>query len=161
MIGLKHISTWSESMPARRYFFDSNAASRLSAILECLTRCGEKRVDWIRPVCTCNWPSKYYVTPVSKQWLAMQRGKHVGINLTVFTCVEKLCDVSTSKVDFCCDCLLLMNVKEWISHECAECVFLHLNIRVWFTRSHPSKGEIRNKNREVPFFEMSNFCCIV
>ena len=26
-------------------------------------------------------------------------------------------------------------------------MFLHLNIRVWFTRSHPSKGENRTRNR--------------
>lgn len=42
MIGLKHISIWSESMPARRYFLESRAASRLSAILECFTRWKER-----------------------------------------------------------------------------------------------------------------------
>ena len=41
MIGLKHISVWSESIPANRYFFESRAASRLSAIFECFTRCVE------------------------------------------------------------------------------------------------------------------------
>ena len=50
----------------------------------------------------------------------------------------------TLAIYFCCDfqCdFLLTDVKEWIiNNECSEYMFLHLNIRVWFTRSHPSKG---------------------
>ncbi len=38
-------------------------------------------------------------------------------------------------------------MKEWINNECSEYMFLHLNIRVWFTRSHASKGENRARNR--------------
>ena len=49
--------------------------------------------------------------------------------------------------DFQCDFLLLTDVKEWISNECSEYRFLPLNIRVWFTHSHPSKGENRTRNR--------------
>jgi hypothetical protein len=48
---------------------------------------------------------------------------------------------------FGCDFLLLIDVNEWINNECAECVLPHLNIRDWFTRSHPSKGENRTRNR--------------
>ena len=44
--------------------------------------------------------------------------------------------------DFSCDFLLLIDVNEWIDKECAECMLLRLNIRVWFTRSHPLKVEI-------------------
>jgi hypothetical protein len=43
--------------------------------------------------------------------------------------------------DFCCDFLLLIDVKEWIGNECSWCMSLHLNICDWFTHSHPSKGE--------------------
>jgi hypothetical protein len=45
------------------------------------------------------------------------------------------------------DFLLLVNVNEWINNECAECALPHLNIRDWFTRSHPLKGENRTRNR--------------
>ena len=48
---------------------------------------------------------------------------------------------------FCCDFLLLTDVNEWINNECAECAFPRLNIRDWFTRSHPSNGENRTRNR--------------
>jgi hypothetical protein len=40
-----------------------------------------------------------------------------------------------------------MDVNEWIHNECAECVLPRPNIRDWFTRSHPSKGENRTRNR--------------
>ena len=45
--------------------------------------------------------------------------------------------------DFCCDFLPLIDVNERINNERPECVFPYLNIRYWFTRSHPSKGENR------------------
>jgi hypothetical protein len=44
---------------------------------------------------------------------------------------------------------VFLDVIEWINDECAECVWcvlLRLNIRDWFTRSHPSKGENRTRN---------------
>ena len=50
--------------------------------------------------------------------------------------------------DFQCDFLLLTDVKEWINNKCSEYMFLHLNIRAWFTRSHPSKEENRTRNRK-------------
>ena len=48
---------------------------------------------------------------------------------------------------FCCDFVLLMDVNEWINNECPECVLPHLSICDWITRSHPSKGENRTRNR--------------
>ena len=39
---------------------------------------------------------------------------------------------------FQCDFRLWTDVKEWDNNECSEYMFLHLNIPVWFTRSHPS-----------------------
>jgi hypothetical protein len=56
--------------------------------------------------------------------------------------------------DFGCDFLFLTDVNDWIIGEYAECVIPHLNIRNWFTRSHPSKGEIR----EIASVKTS-FCC--
>jgi hypothetical protein len=41
----------------------------------------------------------------------------------------------------------LKDVKEWIDNESAEYVLPHLNIRGWFTRSHPPKRE----NPKNPF----------
>jgi hypothetical protein len=41
------------------------------------------------------------------------------------------------------DFLLLKDVNEWIINERAECVLPHINIRNWFTRSHPSKEDNR------------------
>ncbi len=51
--------------------------------------------------------------------------------------------------DFQCDFLLVTDVKEWISIMNVQSIimFLHLHIRVWFTRSHASKGENRTRNR--------------
>ena len=52
--------------------------------------------------------------------------------------------------NFCCDfqCdFLFTDVKEWINNKWSEYMFLHLNIRVWFTRSYPSKGENRTTDR--------------
>ena len=49
--------------------------------------------------------------------------------------------------DFCYDFLLLIDVNERINNRCAEGVLLRLYIRDWFTRSHPSKGGNRTRNR--------------
>ena len=63
---------------------------------------------------------------------------------------------------FQCDFLHLTDVKESINNECSEYMFLHLNIRVWFTRSHPSKGENRARNRnkscKCKRFPLQSFC---
>jgi hypothetical protein len=45
--------------------------------------------------------------------------------------------------------LLLTDVNEWNNNECAEYVLPHPNIRDWFTRSHPSKGENRSEIARV------------
>jgi hypothetical protein len=47
----------------------------------------------------------------------------------------------------CCDFHLLIDVNEWNDNGCAACALPRMNIRDWFTRSHPSKGENRNRNR--------------
>ena len=51
------------------------------------------------------------------------------------------------------DFLLLIDVKKWISNECSDYKFLHLNICDWFTRSHPSKGE--NRQEKVLYISRS------
>ena len=56
----------------------------------------------------------------------------------VYTC--KFCR------DFQCNFLLLIDVNEWITNECAECILPHLTIFDGFTRSHLS-GDNRTRNR--------------
>ena len=41
-------------------------------------------------------------------------------------------------------------MKKWISNELSEFMFLHLNIRHYFTVSHPPKGENRTRKWQVP-----------
>ena len=57
------------------------------------------------------------------------------------------------------DFLLLMDVNEWINNESAECVFPYLNICDWFTRSHPSEGENRTRNRSEVARVNWPLCC--
>jgi hypothetical protein len=57
------------------------------------------------------------------------------------------CGEATDSASLRGDFLLLIDVNEWINNECAECALHHPNIREWFTRSHPSKGENRTRNR--------------
>ena len=39
-------------------------------------------------------------------------------------------------------------MKQWIINKCVERMISPRNVPCWFTRSHPSKGENRNLNRE-------------
>ena len=56
---------------------------------------------------------------------------------------------------FCCDFLLLIDVNKWINNECDECVLPYLNIRDWFARSHPSKGENHTERAYIFLFTLS------
>ncbi len=60
--------------------------------------------------------------------------------------------------DFQCDFHPLIDVNEWINDECAECMLRHLNICDWFTRSHPSNGENRTRNRSECSKCNQSFC---
>jgi hypothetical protein len=45
--------------------------------------------------------------------------------------------------DFKCDFLLMMDVNEWMSYQCSEYMYPHLNIRNSSTRSY----SLKDKNR--------------